>query len=165
MNEILRGAMMIEAPKYRAALGHFASGVAIVTAMSPRGPVGLTCQSFFALSLDPPLVAIATGLSSTSWPQVAEVGAFCVNILSNDQEPVCRGFAVSGANKFSGVPWSLTANGSPRIDGVLAWLDCTIEWSYPAGDHYLVVGRVHDLGTGTGDPLLFFRSGFGTFAP
>jgi 3-hydroxy-9,10-secoandrosta-1,3,5(10)-triene-9,17-dione monooxygenase reductase component len=165
MNEVSLGAMTIEAPRYRAVLGHFASGVAIVTAMSPRGPVGLTCQSFFSLSLDPPLVAIATGKSSTSWPQVAEVGAFCVNILSNDQEMVCRGFAVSGADKFSGVRWSLTPNGHPRIEGVLAWLDCTIERSDPAGDHYLVVGRVHDLGTGTGDPLLFFRSGFGTFTP
>jgi 3-hydroxy-9,10-secoandrosta-1,3,5(10)-triene-9,17-dione monooxygenase reductase component len=165
MNEMLRGARMIESPRYRTVLGHFASGVAIVTAMTPGGPVGLTCQSFFSLSMDPPLVAIATGRSSTSWPQVADVGSFCINILSNDQEAVCRNFAVSGADKFSGVQWSLTPNGSPRLEGVLAWLDCTIERSDPAGDHYLVVGRVHDLGNGTGDPLLFFRSGFGTFMP
>jgi 3-hydroxy-9,10-secoandrosta-1,3,5(10)-triene-9,17-dione monooxygenase reductase component len=109
-------------------------------------------------------VAIAPGRSSTSWPRVDEVGAFCVNILSNDQESVCRGFAVSGADKFSGIPWSLTPNGSPVLEGVLAWLDCTIEDTYTAGDHHLVVGRVHDLGTGSGDPLLFFRSGFGTFS-
>jgi 3-hydroxy-9,10-secoandrosta-1,3,5(10)-triene-9,17-dione monooxygenase reductase component len=141
---------VIEPPRYRHVMGHFASGVAIVTATSPSGPVGLTCQSFFALSMDPPLVA--------------EVGAFCVNILSNDQESVCRGFAVSGADKFSGIPWSLTPNGSPVLEGVLAWLDCTIEDTYTAGDHHLVVGRVHDLGTGSGDPLLFFRSGFGTFS-
>jgi 3-hydroxy-9,10-secoandrosta-1,3,5(10)-triene-9,17-dione monooxygenase reductase component len=155
---------VIEPPRYRHVMGHFASGVAIVTATSPSGPVGLTCQSFFALSMDPPLVAIAPGRSSTSWPRVADVGAFCVNILSNDQESVCRGFAVSGADKFSGIPWSLTPNGSPVLEGVLAWLDCTIEDSYMAGDHHLVVGRVHDLGTGSGDPLLFFRSGFGTFS-
>jgi 3-hydroxy-9,10-secoandrosta-1,3,5(10)-triene-9,17-dione monooxygenase reductase component len=164
MNEMSRGAMTIEAPKYRAVLGHFASGVAIVAAMSPTGPVGLTCQSFFALSLDPPLVAIAAGRSSTSWPRVAEVGAFCVNVLANDQELVCRGFAVPGADKFSGVRWTPTASGSPRIEGVLAWLDCTVERIDPAGDHYLVIGRVHDLGSSTGDPLLFYRSGFGTFS-
>jgi 3-hydroxy-9,10-secoandrosta-1,3,5(10)-triene-9,17-dione monooxygenase reductase component len=164
MNEMWREVMTIEAPRYRTVLGHFASGVAIVAAMSPTGPVGLTCQSFFALSMDPPLVAIAPGRSSTSWPRVAEAGAFCVNVLANDQELVCRGFAVPGADKFAGVSWSLTANGSPRIEGVLAWLDCTIERVDQAGDHYLVVGRVHDLGSSTGDPLLFYRSGFGTFS-
>jgi 3-hydroxy-9,10-secoandrosta-1,3,5(10)-triene-9,17-dione monooxygenase reductase component len=162
---MMHGAKVVEAPMYRHVMGHFASGVAIVTATSPTGPVGLTCQSFFALSMDPPLVAVAPGRSSTSWPLVAEAGAFCVNILSNDQESVCRGFAVSGADKFSGVRWSLTPNGSPLIEGVLAWLDCTIETSYPAGDHHLVVARVHELGTGSGEPLLFFRSGFGTFLP
>jgi 3-hydroxy-9,10-secoandrosta-1,3,5(10)-triene-9,17-dione monooxygenase reductase component len=164
MNEMWREVMTIEAPRYRTVLGHFASGVAIVAAMSPTGPVGLTCQSFFALSMDPPLVAIAPGLSSTSWPLVAEAGAFCVNVLANDQELVCRGFAVPGADKFAGVDWSPTANGSPRIEGALAWLDCTIERVDEAGDHYLVVGRVHDLGSSTGDPLLFYRSGFGTFS-
>jgi 3-hydroxy-9,10-secoandrosta-1,3,5(10)-triene-9,17-dione monooxygenase reductase component len=164
MNEMWREVMTIEAPRYRTVLGHFASGVAIVAAMSPTGPVGLTCQSFFALSMDPPLVAIAPGLSSTSWPRVAEAGAFCVNVLANDQELVCRGFAVPGADKFAGVSWSPTANGSPRIEGVLAWLDCTIERVDQAGDHYLVVGRVHDLGSSAGDPLLFYRSGFGTFS-
>src|SRR5580700_3308795 len=92
----------IESATYRTVLGHFASGVVVVTGIEEERPVGLTCQSFFSLSLDPPLIAIAPGRSSTSWPRVAASGAFCANILSADQEAIGRNFAVSGADKFSG---------------------------------------------------------------
>ncbi len=155
----------IEAATYRAVLGHFASGVVIVTGRDGREPVGLTCQSFFSLSLDPPLVAIAPAMTSTSWPRVARSGSFCVNILQADQEALCRNFAVTGGDKFEGVGWSPAQTGSPRLDGVLAWIDCTIEDVHEAGDHFLAVGRVIDLEAGSGEPLLFYRAGFGTFQP
>ena len=74
--------MNIDQGEFRATLGHFASGVVVVTGMHREGPVGFTCQSFFSLSLDPPLVALAPGKSSTSWPRVAEAGTFCANILA-----------------------------------------------------------------------------------
>jgi flavin reductase (DIM6/NTAB) family NADH-FMN oxidoreductase RutF len=153
----------IEAGTYRTVLGHFASGVVIVTGMDDGEPVGLTCQSFFSLSLEPALIAIAPAKSSTSWPRVARSGAFCVNILSSQQEALCRSFAASGTDKFAGVGWSETSTGAPRLNDVLAWIDCSIENIHEAGDHFLVVGKVHDLDATNGEPLLFYRAGFGGF--
>ena len=155
----------VETATYRAVLGHFASGVVVLTGMDGAEPVGLTCQSFFALSMDPPLVAVAPARTSRSWPRLQRSGAFCVNILTSAQEAIGLAFAASGADKFAGVGWSPTATGSPRLHDGLAWIDCTVEDVHEAGDHLLVTGRVRDLGTGPGDPLLFYRSGFGTFRP
>ncbi len=150
--------------RFREALGHFATGVTIVTAMEEEGPVGFTCQAFSALSLDPPLVVLAPAKSSTSWPKIAQAGAFCVNILSSHQEALCRAFAASGRDKFEGVGWSVASSGAPVLDGALAFVDCELEVAHDAGDHELVVGRVIDLGIGEGTPLLYYRSGFGSFA-
>ena len=152
-----------EQGEFRAVLGHFASGVVVVTAMHDGRPVGLTCQSFFSLSLDPPLVALAPGRSSTSWPKVAEAGAFCANILADHQEGMARTFANTGADKFSGVGWSPAPSGPPRLHDCLAWIDCTIESVHDAGDHHLVVARVVGLQSEPGKPLLFYRGGFGGF--
>lgn len=145
-------------------MGHFASGVTIVTAMEDGAPVGFTCQAFTSLSLDPPLIAIAPAKSSTSWPRMVAAGAFCVNILGEDQEALCRNFAVSGADKFAGVGWRLGGLGAPVLDGALAWIECELATIHDAGDHELVTGKVNDLGVGSGGPLLFFRGGFGRFA-
>jgi 3-hydroxy-9,10-secoandrosta-1,3,5(10)-triene-9,17-dione monooxygenase reductase component len=155
--------MSVEQGEFRATLGHFATGVVVITGMHRNSPVGLTCQSFFSLSLDPPMVALAPGKSSTSWPRVAEAESFCANVLSTDQEALARTFAHTGADKFAGVGWSPAPTGPPRLHGALAWVDCQIETVHEAGDHYLVVARVVDLETGTGQPLLFYRGGFGAF--
>ena len=124
--------------EFRAALGHFASGVVVVTGIHDGHPTGFTCQSFFSLSLDPPLVALAPGKASTSWPKVAEGGNFCANVLAADQESLARTFANSGGDKFSGVGWLPSPSGPPRLHGALVWIDCAIETVYEAGDHYLV---------------------------
>lgn len=92
--------------EFRRVLGHFASGVTIVTAHDPVSPAGFACQSFASLSLDPPLVTFMVARTSTTWPRIARAGAFCVNILGADQGALCRGFAVSGADKFAGVAYS-----------------------------------------------------------
>jgi 3-hydroxy-9,10-secoandrosta-1,3,5(10)-triene-9,17-dione monooxygenase reductase component len=155
----------IEQATFRTVLGHFASGVAVLAGMDEGQPVGLACQSFFSLSLDPPLVAVAPSITSTSWPAIARSGAFCINILTDTQEPLCRVFSTSGADKFDGVGWSPASSGSPRLHDVLAWVDCRIGDVHPAGDHWLVVGEVLDLGVGGGEPLLFYRGGFGAFTP
>jgi flavin reductase (DIM6/NTAB) family NADH-FMN oxidoreductase RutF len=153
----------IEEGEFRAVLGHFASGVVVVTAVHDKRPAGLTCQSFFSLSLNPPLVAFAPGASSTSWPKVAQSGEVCVNVLAADQEGLARTFAASGTDKFAGVGWTSAANGAPRLHGALAWIDGTVTESHEAGDHYLVVVRVEAMETGAGQPLLFYRGGFGSF--
>jgi 3-hydroxy-9,10-secoandrosta-1,3,5(10)-triene-9,17-dione monooxygenase reductase component len=149
--------------EFRATLGHFASGVVVITALHEGRPTGFTCQSFFSLSLDPPLVALAPGRASTSWPKVAAAGSFTANVLADDQEALARTFAHSGADKFAGVGWSSAPSGPPRLHGALAWVDCTTETVHEAGDHYLIVARVVGLETASGRPLLFYRGGFGGF--
>ena len=97
-----------------------------------------------SLSIDPPYVAVAPARTSTSWPRIARSGSFCVNVLAEDQEDLCRGFAVSGGPKFDGVDWHpAPGTGSPVIDGSLAWVDCRVELVHDAGDHELILGRVH----------------------
>jgi 3-hydroxy-9,10-secoandrosta-1,3,5(10)-triene-9,17-dione monooxygenase reductase component len=158
------GAATFNGAHFRAVLGHFTTGITIVTGMDDNEPVGLTCQSFTSLSLEPPLVSFAPARSSTSWPRFRPSGSFCVNILGDDQEELCRVFATSGADKFRGVGWHPAETGSPLLDGVLAWVDCRTQDEYPAGDHLIVVGQVIDLAASrTGRPLLFYRGGYGRF--
>jgi 3-hydroxy-9,10-secoandrosta-1,3,5(10)-triene-9,17-dione monooxygenase reductase component len=149
--------------RFREVLGHFATGITIVTATEDGEPVGFSCQSFAALSLDPPMVILAPAKTSTSWPRIARAGAFCVNILGEHQEAVCRAFAVSGGDKFDGVKWSPGVTGAPVIDGSLAIVECTLGAIYEGGDHELVTGHVVEMEVGEGSPLLFYRSGFGRF--
>jgi flavin reductase (DIM6/NTAB) family NADH-FMN oxidoreductase RutF len=154
-----------EEGRFKEAMSRFATGVTVVTAMEEGGPVGFTCQSFVSLSLDPPFVALAPAKSSTSWPRIARAGSFCVNVLADDQEDLCRTFAVSGGDKFAGVDWQPAPVGSaPILAGSLAWVDCHVELIHDAGDHELVIGRVVELGLGEGSPLLFYRSAFGRLA-
>ena len=109
----------------RDALGAFASGVVVVTAIGPDGPIGFTCQSFASLSLDPPLVSFAPSRGSSTWPRIREVGRFCVNVLAADHEHHSAGFARSGVDKFAGVTWEAAPSGSPVLDGVGAWIEAT----------------------------------------
>jgi len=155
----------VGAAELRTVLGHFASGVTVVAGLHEGRPAGFTCQAFLSLSLVPPLVAIAPGKSSTSWPRIAGAGVFCVNVLGGTQEALCRTFAGRGDDKFAGVGWSPATTGAPRLHGVLAWVDCQVDVAHEAGDHFLVVGRVIDVGVGEGEPLLFYRGGFGGFRP
>jgi flavin reductase (DIM6/NTAB) family NADH-FMN oxidoreductase RutF len=130
-------------------------------------PVGLSIQSFASLSLDPPLVSLSVSLTSTTWPAIAERGQFCANILSADQETLCRQFATSGADKFAGASWTPSPlTQSPRIDRALAWVECSIQAVHRAGDHWLIVADVLDLGHGgrAEPPLLFYRGAFGSLS-
>ncbi|MET7859097.1 flavin reductase family protein [Streptomyces sp. NPDC005318] len=159
----------VDPAEFRRVLGHFATGVTVVTAHDPDdpdGPAGFACQSFASLSLDPPLVAFMVARTSTTWPRIAHAGAFCVNILGAEQGALCRKFAVSGADKFAGVTYEAApATGSPLLGSVPAWVDCRIQAVHTGGDHLIVVGRVEALGAADGDaPLLFHRGAFGRFS-
>ncbi|MET8937612.1 flavin reductase family protein [Streptomyces rubiginosohelvolus] len=149
--------------EFRRVLGHFASGITVVTARDADGPTGFACQSFASLSLDPPLVTFMVARTSTTWPRIARAGVFCVNVLGAEQGALCRGFAVSGADKFAGVAYGdAPATGSPLLDSVPAWIDCRIHAVHTGGDHLIVVGRVEALGAEEeGEPLLFHRGAFG----
>jgi len=143
----------------RDVLGHFATGVVVVTARQTDGTLlGFTCQSFASLSLDPPLVSLAPARTSTTWPRIREVGGFCVNVLADDHEQLSVRFARSGIDRFAGIPWRPGVDGAPVICGVVAWVAAALEHAYDGGDHTVVVGRVRALGADPGrGPLLFHR--------
>lgn len=152
-----------DSAEFRRVLGHYPTGVTVVTGVENGSPAGLAIGSFGSVSLDPPLVMFCPGKSSNSWPTIQASGSFCVNVLADDQAAVSSLFAGRDPDKFAGVAWSTRATGSPVIDGCLAWIDCTIETVHEGGDHWIVVGRVADLGVGRADsgPLIFFKGGYG----
>ncbi len=157
--------LAFDTAKFRQVLGHFSTGVTVVTAHAQGTPVGLAVGSFASVSLDPPLVAFFPNKASSSWPKIEDAGHFCVNILADTQEEICRRFASRSEDKFAGLGWRTVGSGAPLLDGVLAWIDCEIEAVSDAGDHFFVLGRVRDLGMShEGAPLLFFRGGYGRFA-
>jgi 3-hydroxy-9,10-secoandrosta-1,3,5(10)-triene-9,17-dione monooxygenase reductase component len=146
----------------REVMGHFASGVTVVTAVTDAGPIGFTCQSFSSLSLDPPLVVFAPGRASRTWPLLRDIGRFCINVLAEGQDVVSQDFARSGADRFAGVPWTPSPHGSPVLDDVVAWIDAELWAEYDGGDHTLAVARVLDLGAEPGRrPLLYHRGTYG----
>lgn len=156
--------------RFRQVLGHFCTGIAVITSLDGDAPVGFTAQSLTSVSLDPPLVSVCPAKTSSSWPRIRATGRFCANVLAEDQEALCRSFAApaaSGGDKFSGVGWTPSvATGSPVLTGALAWVDCELEAEHEAGDHLIVLGRVVDLGVAEeGRPLLFYRGGYGRFEP
>ena len=154
----------IDQRAFRDTLGRFCTGVVLVTAVDGADPVGFAAQSFVSLSLDPPLVAVCPARTSSSWPRIRAAGRFCINVLGADQRALCDAFARSGGDKFAGVPWTPAPSGAPRIDDVLAWIDCDLEVEHDAGDHTIAVGRVRALEAGRdAAPLLFFAGGYGRF--
>jgi 3-hydroxy-9,10-secoandrosta-1,3,5(10)-triene-9,17-dione monooxygenase reductase component len=144
--------------EYRRVLGHFCTGVTVVTSIDAGEPVGFACQAFAALSLDPPLVLFCPGSGSSTWPRIERAGHFCVNVLADDQRDLSRVFGTSGADKFAGVGWSPSPAGAPVLAGALTWAACRIEAAHPAGDHHVVIGRVTELGECRDRrPLLFYK--------
>jgi 3-hydroxy-9,10-secoandrosta-1,3,5(10)-triene-9,17-dione monooxygenase reductase component len=149
---------LVEPNRFRRVLGHFCTGVTVVTSVDGGTPVGFACQAFAALSLDPPLVLFCPSGASTTWRRIERAGQFCVNVLAEDQRELSRVFGTSGADKFAGVEWSPSPAGAPILDAALTWADCQIEAIHPAGDHHVVIGRVTELGEcRDARPLLFYR--------
>lgn len=150
--------------EFRDTMGQFCTGVVIVTGASADGMAGFAAQSFVSLSLEPPLIAVCPGKTSTSWPRIRETGRFCINVLGEDQQAVSDVFAQSG--RVADVGWRPGASGAPVLDGVLAYVDCALEAEHDAGDHTIAVGRVLDIEVLDGErgPLLFFRGAYGHFA-
>lgn len=157
---------VFDSRRFRDVLGHLPTGVVVITATDDDTPVGMAVGSFTSVSLDPPMVAFFPDKSSSTFPLIRRAGRFCVNVLAADQEEVCRAFAVRGGDKFRGLEWTFTHLGSPVLNDVLVWLDCEIDDVSEAGDHFVVLGRVHQLGVGRPRiPLVFFQGGYGAFVP
>jgi 3-hydroxy-9,10-secoandrosta-1,3,5(10)-triene-9,17-dione monooxygenase reductase component len=149
---------------YRTVLGHFATGVVIVSAIDGEEPVGMACNSFTSVSLEPPLVLFCAAKSSTTWPRIQAAGKWAANILDDDGEEICRLFAQKGADRFAHIAYTPGRTGSPILDDALAFVDCETLVEHDAGDHVIVVGRVVELGyQHEGKPLLFYRGGYGRY--
>jgi 3-hydroxy-9,10-secoandrosta-1,3,5(10)-triene-9,17-dione monooxygenase reductase component len=152
--------------RFRQVLGHFCTGVTVITTLDGDGPAGFACQSFSALSLEPPLVLFCPGRTSATWQRIARTGHFCANVLDAGQRELARIFGTSGTDKFAAVRWDPCASGAPILDGVLTWAACTVADVHEAGDHFVVIGRVTELGPcRPGSPLLFYRGRYGVPGP
>jgi flavin reductase (DIM6/NTAB) family NADH-FMN oxidoreductase RutF len=161
----------IDSKLFRTVLGHFPTGVTIVTGLDGDEPAGFTIGSFTSVSLDPPLVGFLPMVTSETWKTMSPAGRFCVNVLRDAQVEMCWRFAKSAVrdDRFDGVNWVHSPTGCPILEGSIAWIDCTIAEQYEMGDHYFVLGRVVALAApeyATGeepDPLIFYRGQIGGF--
>ena len=145
---------------FRQALGHYASGITVITSQIDGQAVGFTCQSFYSVSVNPPLVSFSVMAGSASYPAIRQAGRFAVNILSGEQIGISNQFARRGTDKWHGVQWQASPLGNPLIAGSLHWLDCEIHAENAAGDHLIVIGEVkalNPLEPATTQPLLYFK--------
>lgn len=158
----------IDARAFRNVLGQFCTGVTIITTVHEDEPVGFACQSFAALSLDPPMVLFCPTKMSRSWQAIEASGRFGVNILHENQKDVSARFGSREPDKFGGIDWSPSELGSPMIAGTLAYIDCTVASVHDGGDHFVVFGAVHSLSEGSKEkprPLLFYRGQYTGIEP
>ena len=145
---------------FRTALGHFATGVAIVTAVSPQGALaGLTINSLTSVSLTPPLVLFCLDKTAGSLAVFQAARGFAVNILTQNQRDLSDRFASHREDRWDGVAWERLETGAPVLPDSLAVLDCLPERIDDGGDHWIFLGRVVRLTIGTGDPLVYFAGG------
>jgi 3-hydroxy-9,10-secoandrosta-1,3,5(10)-triene-9,17-dione monooxygenase reductase component len=157
------GPSTIDPRAFRDVLGCFATGIVLVTGLPDGEPVGLTCQSFTSLSMDPPLVAFCPSRTSVSWRRIRATGAFGVSVLAERQRALSDLFAQRRDDKFARVDWHHGTTGAPLIDGAVAHLECEVTGVHAGGDHEIVIGRVVDLaGSADGGPLLYFRGRYAT---
>jgi len=166
-------AVPFDSKHFRTVLGHFPTGVTVITGMADGDrPHGFTIGSFTSVSLDPPLVGFLPQTDSETWALMADAGSFCVNVLSNQQSDLCWKFAKSGTEvtRFDGVEWHAAPSGAPVLERAVAWIDCAVEEVYEMGDHYFVLGRVTALDADADhnglppQPLVFYRGTIGGFA-
>ena len=155
-----------DSTEFRRILGYYPTGVCAVTAMSDSAPAAMVVGSFTSVSLDPPLVAFLPDRKSTSWPKIKAARRFCVNVLAEHQQDVCRALSSKAPNKFDAVPYRVSDAGLPIVNGVVAWIDCDLYAVHEAGDHYIAIGQVHSMAVEHPHrPLLFFQGEYGQYAP
>jgi 3-hydroxy-9,10-secoandrosta-1,3,5(10)-triene-9,17-dione monooxygenase reductase component len=145
---------------FRDALGHYASGITVIAGHDGFEPLGFTCQSFYSVSLTPPLISFSVMANSSTYPRIRETGKFSVNVLADSQQSISDQFARKTSDRWQGVAWEMTADQNPSIVGALMWLDCRIAAEHLAGDHLIVIAEVTAMSPNTwhdGAPLVYFR--------
>jgi flavin reductase len=154
--------MSVDQLEFRSVMGHFATGVTIVTTHDGAGKIsGLTANAVASVSLEPPMVLVCVDKNSDSYPMFGASKAFAINILSNGQETLSRRFAKSGGDKFTGIGFRIGVSGSPILADTIAFLDCQVRYEFDAGDHTIYIGEAVDIAVSSdSDPLLYFRGGY-----
>ncbi len=161
-NRIRKARDGVAEDRFRDAMSRLATGVALVAARRGDSVHGLTVNAVSSVSLDPPLVLVCLDRNGNSHDPIIASGAFAVSVLASDQRELAHRFAHgTHRERFAGIDFRDGASGSPVLADALAWLDCAIRAVHPAGDHSIVVGEVRGCGAGEGEPLVFFRSGYG----
>jgi flavin reductase (DIM6/NTAB) family NADH-FMN oxidoreductase RutF len=146
----------------RGAFGRFPSGITAVCALGEDGtPIGIAASSFVAVSLEPPLVGVCVQHTSTTWPVLRERPRIGLSVLGDTQDLACRRLASKDGDRFAGLDWETTPEGALLLHGATAWLDCSIERTVTAGDHDIVLFRVHaHCVHPRSGPLVFHASAF-----
>ena len=152
---------LVDTRQFRDTVGHFATGVCVVTACDDDGPAGLTTNAFSSLSLEPPLVLVCFDNTSRTLPVVQDARRFAVNVLREGQDELAATFASKQlpAEKFAAVTHTVE-HGVPVLDDALAWLVCDLRALHPGGDHTIGIGEVTRMEAQEGAPLVFYRGGF-----
>jgi 3-hydroxy-9,10-secoandrosta-1,3,5(10)-triene-9,17-dione monooxygenase reductase component len=153
----------LDTRSFREAIGRFATGVAFVTGAPNGKPAGLIVNSLSSVSLEPPLISFCPARSSLTWSRMRRTGWFGVNVLRRQHEPFVRRATPPRADRFAGLDWWRGRCGTPLLTDAITTLECEIVAEHPAGDHWIVIGRVDDLRSSVSkDPLVFFAGSFGT---
>ncbi|MGJ3507705.1 flavin reductase family protein [Enemella sp. A6] len=150
---------------FRSVMGHYPTGVAIVTGIATHGePLALVVGTFSSVSLEPPLVSFMPMKTSSTFAKLAECSSICINVLAADQEQICRTIARRKTNKLEGIDWKPSPSGDPILEGVISWVDARITTNVDAGDHWVTLCSVEALAVENPvAPLLFFQGGYGSF--
>ena len=165
-NELASDNSAIDPRDFRNALGTFATGVTIITAVAPDGkPYGLTCNSFASVSLNPPLVLWSLGMFSNGLSVFQNASHFTVNVLGASQQDLANRFAKSSEDKFAGVEWAPGLGKAPVLGNCVASFQCRAANRYYGGDHIIFLGAVEAYAYNRQEPLLFARGGYGRFLP
>lgn len=151
---------------FREVMGHYPTGVVIVTGMHPDGEaLAMIVGTFTSVSMDPPLVAFLPMRSSRTFARLSECESLCINVLTDGQEALGRTIASRSTDKLEGIEWSPCSSGAPMLHGSLAWLDVHVDQIIDAGDHVIALCAIDDMAVNNPKaPLIFFQGGYGGFA-
>ena len=147
----------------RQCLGHFATGVTVVTCVAADGTArGITANSFSSVSLDPPLLLWNIAKVSNSLQAYLGAEHFAINILSADQQSISEHFARTDHTRFNGIDYAQSSDGVPLLPGTIACLECSTHDIHDCGDHYIIIGKISRFRCNGGNPLIFLHGAYAT---